>query len=202
LTSTILIRLSRPLSTPSQLNPNLPTTFPNTQRRKKPARPTPLIQTRPKPTSFNSEASAVDTHIKDLNNKYNTLLQHIQRHDDVPLEGSSPQSDLPFTPDILAFPFPEKFKIPTFEAYDGTGDPTDHVEKFRTLMALRGAADPIMCRVFPITLAGSARLWFIKLKPNSVGSFADLRRQFHAQFLWARRKKRLATYLLTIKQDD
>jgi hypothetical protein len=69
-------------------------------------------------------------------------------------------------------------------------------------MALRGAADPIMCRVFPITLAGSARIWFTKLKPNSIGSFAYLQRQFHAQFLWARRKKRLPTYLLTIKQDD
>ena len=45
------------------------------------------------------------------------------------------------------------------EAYDEFKDPIDHLESFKTLMHLQGVANEIMCRAFPITLKGLARVW-------------------------------------------
>ena len=48
--------------------------------------------------------------------------------------------------------------MPQVENYDGYKDPLDHLESFKTLMHLQGVPDEIMCRAFPTTLKGSARI--------------------------------------------
>ena len=55
------------------------------------------------------------------------------------------QTDLPFTAPVTLFPFPTKFCMPQIEVYDGSKDPLDHLESFKTLMHLKGVADEIMC---------------------------------------------------------
>ena len=54
------------------------------------------------------------------------------------------------------------------ESYDESKDPLDHLESFKTLMHLQGVADEIMCKAFPTTLKGPARIWFSKLTLNSI----------------------------------
>ena len=84
------------------------------------------------------------------------------------------QMDSPFTAPITSFPLLPKFRMPQVKAYDGSKDPLNHLESFKTLMNLQGVSDEIMCRAFLTTLKGLARVWFSKLTPNSIGTFKEL----------------------------
>jgi hypothetical protein len=65
------------------------------------------------------------------------------------------RTDSPFTEAVISFPLPSKFRMPSLETFDGTKDPFDHLESFKTMMCLQGVPDEIMCRAFPTTLKGS-----------------------------------------------
>ena len=67
-------------------------------------------------------------------------------------------TDSPFTGQVTSFPLLAKFWMLQVEAYDGSWDPLNHLESFKTLMHLHGVSDEIMCRVFPTTLKGLARV--------------------------------------------
>uniref|UniRef100_A0A2N9H5N8 Uncharacterized protein n=1 Tax=Fagus sylvatica TaxID=28930 RepID=A0A2N9H5N8_FAGSY len=66
-------------------------------------------------------------------------------------------TDSPFTKMVISFPLPSKFRMPSLEIFDGSKDPLDHLESFKTVMCLQGVPDEIMCRAFPTTLKGPAR---------------------------------------------
>ena len=82
--------------------------------------------------------------------------------------------DSPFTAPVTSFPLPPKFCMPQLETYDGSKDPLDHLESFKTLMHLPGVADEIMCRAFHTMLKGLGRIWFSRLMPNSISTFKEL----------------------------
>ena len=84
------------------------------------------------------------------------------------------RTDSPFTAPVNSCPLPQKFRMPQVESYDGVKDPLDHLETFKTMMHLQGVLDEIMCRVFPTTLRGAARIWFSRLTPNSINTFKEL----------------------------
>ena len=54
---------------------------------------------------------------------------------------------------------PDRLKLPDSK-YDGTGDPADHLENYRSWMELNSATNAFKCRAFVITLTGVARRWF------------------------------------------
>ena len=91
--------------------------------------------------------------------------------------------DSPFTAPVTSCPFPTKFRMPQIEAYDGLKDPLDQLESFKTFMHLQGVLDEIICRAFPTTLKGPARIWFSRLTPNSIGTFKELSAQFASHFI-------------------
>ena len=82
--------------------------------------------------------------------------------------------DSPFTASVNSFPLPHKFRMPQIDSYNGVKDPLDHLETFKTLMHLQEVADEIMCKAFPTTLKGAARIWFNQLMPNSISTFKEL----------------------------
>ena len=84
------------------------------------------------------------------------------------------RTDSSFIVAVNSFPLPHKFRMPHIDSYDEVKDPLDHLETFKTLMHLQGVADEIMCRAFPTTLKGAARIWFSQLTPNSVSTFKEL----------------------------
>ena len=88
-----------------------------------------------------------------------------------PVEDLVHRTNSPFTTLINGHPLPLKFKMPSLDSYDGTRDPFDHIATFKTTMHLQGVPDEIICRAFPTTLKGPARVWFSKIPPNSVSSF-------------------------------
>uniref|UniRef100_A0A2N9FLD8 Uncharacterized protein n=1 Tax=Fagus sylvatica TaxID=28930 RepID=A0A2N9FLD8_FAGSY len=103
---------------------------------------------------------------------------------------------------VISFPLPSKFRMPSLETFDGSKDPLDHLESFKTVMCLQGVPDEIMCRAFPTTLKGPARVWFKKITPGSVGSFAQLSRLFFNHFIGGQRYGRPTKHLLNVKQKE
>ena len=84
------------------------------------------------------------------------------------------RTDSPFIASINSFPLPHKFRKPQIDSYNKVKDPLDHLETFKNLMHLQGVADEIMCRAFPTTLKGAARIWFRHLMPGSISTFKEL----------------------------
>ena len=117
-----------------------------------------------------------------------------------PVEDLVHRTNSPFTASINGHPLPPKFKMPSLDSYDGTHDPFNHIATFKTTMHLQRVLDEIMCRAFPTTLKGPARVWFSKIPPNSVSSFEELSKLFVNNFIGGQRHKRSSSSLLTIEQ--
>ena len=112
------------------------------------------------------------------------------------------RTDSSFIGAVNSFPLPHKFCMPHIDSYDRVKDPLDHLETFKTLMHLQGVTEEIMCRAFPTTLKGAARIWFSQLTPNSVSNFKELSAQFTAHFIGGHRYKKSITCLMNIKQQE
>ena len=59
-----------------------------------------------------------------------------------------------------------------------------------------------MCRAFPTTLKGAARIWFSRLTPNSINTFKELSAQFTSHFIGGHRYKKSTACLMSIKQRE
>uniref|UniRef100_A0A2N9IZQ4 RNase H type-1 domain-containing protein n=1 Tax=Fagus sylvatica TaxID=28930 RepID=A0A2N9IZQ4_FAGSY len=112
------------------------------------------------------------------------------------------RADSPFIPSITDFPLPSRFKVPLLENFDGTKDPFDYLEAFKTIMQLQAVPEEVMCRAFPLGLRGSAMVWFNKLESESIGSFVQLSRAFIDHFIGSQRRGRPPTHLLSVKQME
>ncbi|KAK1387031.1 hypothetical protein POM88_015209 [Heracleum sosnowskyi] len=106
----------------------------------------------------------------------------------------------PFTQDIMKATISRKFKMPTIKAYDGTGDPANHVRTFSNALLLQPTNDAVKCRAFPQTLAGMTQRWYSHLPPNSIGSFKELRKAFINQFISGRVHEKSSASLMAIQQ--
>ena len=98
--------------------------------------------------------------------------------------------DSPFMASINSHPLPPKFKMPSLDSYNGMCEPFDHIATFKTMMHLQEVPDEIMCRAFPTTLKGPARVWFNKIPPNTMGSFEELSKLFVNNFIRGQMYKR------------
>ena len=99
------------------------------------------------------------------------------------LDGMIRRTDSPFTTEVLNRPLPPKFRLPQLESYDGSKDPLDHIESFKTLMLLQMTPDEVMCRAFPTTLKGAARVWFSKMPLGTIADFKQLNKGFVFHFI-------------------
>ncbi|XP_075649985.1 uncharacterized protein LOC142620508 [Castanea sativa] len=69
-------------------------------------------------------------------------------------------------------------------------------------MHLQGVPNEIMCRAFPTTLKGPARIWFSRLTPNSISTFKELKAQFASYFIGGQKYKKYTACLMNIKQRE
>ncbi|XP_015950806.1 uncharacterized protein LOC107475662 [Arachis duranensis] len=126
------------------------------------------------------------------------------RHNETQPDNEEEQPDNsagPFTADIMNFQLPRQFTLPTtLTPYDGLGDPKQHVKKFRSIMIVNGASDPILCRCFPSFLDGPALDWFCSLPADSISRFQELAAQFEDHFAASAIYLHDSDYLTTIKQ--
>ena len=118
------------------------------------------------------------------------------------LDGMIRRIDSPFTTEVLNHPLPPKFCLPQLESYDGSKDPLDHIESFKTLMLLQMTTDEVMCRAFLMTLKGAARVWFSKIPPGAIANFEQLSKGFVCHFIGGQRHKKPTGHLLNIQQAE
>ncbi|XP_074337258.1 uncharacterized protein LOC141674448 [Apium graveolens] len=106
----------------------------------------------------------------------------------------------PFTDEIMNAHISKKFKMPIIKAYDGIGDPANHVRTFSNALLLQPVNDAIKCRAFPQTLSGMAQRLYSRLPPNFIGSFKDLSQDFIKQFISGRVHEKSSASLMGIIQ--
>ncbi|XP_077249077.1 uncharacterized protein LOC143888501 [Tasmannia lanceolata] len=77
---------------------------------------------------------------------------------------------------------PHNFKVPDYDKYDGTGCPRNHMRWFIILSQQYGLNREQMAQLFPISLVGIAKKWFLRLKPDEVRTMEDISDQLIKQF--------------------
>ncbi|XP_077249078.1 uncharacterized protein LOC143888502 [Tasmannia lanceolata] len=77
---------------------------------------------------------------------------------------------------------PPKFKAPDYDRFDGTGCPRNHVRWFITLSQQHGLSREQMAQLFPMSLIGIAKKWFLRLKPEETRTLDDISNLFVEQF--------------------
>ncbi|XP_057740207.1 uncharacterized protein LOC130957361 [Arachis stenosperma] len=150
-----------------------------------------------------------DHHNRDENHERQSMPTHIfetpqQEEEEAQPDAEDEERDNsagPFTADIMNFQLPRQFTLPaTLTPYDGLGDPKQHIKKFRSIMIVNGASDPILCRCFPSFLDGPVLDWFCSLPADSISRFQELARQFEHHFAASAIYLHDSDYLTTIKQ--
>ena len=107
----------------------------------------------------------------------------------------------PFSDELMNFKFPKGWKQPTnVESYDGTTDPTEHLDAYWSSMVCHGAEEELMCRTFPLFLKKAALRWFTSLPPRSVFGWDDLAKRFLTQFITSRQQPKSSLYLAQVRQ--
>ncbi|XP_077215923.1 uncharacterized protein LOC143850576 [Tasmannia lanceolata] len=87
--------------------------------------------------------------------------------------------------DFSLFPgvtLPPKFRMPDFDKYDGTGCPWSHLRSFISNLEGYGLSPEQIAKVFPMSLAGVAKKWFLHLKPQELGTLDEIANKFVEQF--------------------
>ncbi|XP_058185741.1 uncharacterized protein LOC131302966 [Rhododendron vialii] len=90
------------------------------------------------------------------------LMKHIKAQTPAMVEELVQNTDSPFTSEVMGLPLPRKFKMPQLETFNGSTDPLDHLETYKSLMHLQAVPDEVMCRAFPVTLKGTTHLLTVK----------------------------------------
>ncbi|GMN20414.1 hypothetical protein TIFTF001_043082 [Ficus carica] len=108
----------------------------------------------------------------------------------------------PFTPFIMASPYPTRFKMPSVNPYDGSTDADEHIENYQAHMLIQNANEAALCKSFCLTLTGAARQWYRRLAPGSIGCFKQMADAFAAAFLSSKTRKLGASHLFGIKQGE
>ena len=106
----------------------------------------------------------------------------------------------PFSQGILASPQPAKVKSVLVGAYDGTGNPEEHITSYRNLMYLQSVDDATWCRCFPATLKGVAQDWFNSLPAGCINCFTTLSLLFVGNFSYNIPPRKTRLNLATIVQ--
>ncbi|XP_061356591.1 uncharacterized protein LOC133301011 [Gastrolobium bilobum] len=107
----------------------------------------------------------------------------------------------PFTTEILSVVFPEDFDSARLPKYDGSQDPQVHIDAFDTDMYIRGIDEPLISRIFAVTLTGAAQAWFSTLPANSIGSFEEFGQKFLLNFATSKKHPKSEFALGKIRQQ-
>ncbi|XP_077228574.1 uncharacterized protein LOC143861547 [Tasmannia lanceolata] len=87
--------------------------------------------------------------------------------------------------DFSLFPgvtLPPKFRMPDFDKYDGTGCPWSHLRSFISNLEGYGLSPEQIAKVFPMSLIGVAKKWFLHMKPEELGTLDEIVNKFVEQF--------------------
>ena len=78
--------------------------------------------------------------------------------------------------------FPPKFKVSTFDKYDGTKCPSSHLYTYCRKMTGYTSNDKLLIHCFQDSLSGSATRWYNFLSRDQIKSWTDLAKAFLVQY--------------------
>ena len=82
-------------------------------------------------------------------------------------------------PDLI---LPPKFKVPTFDKYDGTKCPSAHLYMYCRKMTRYTSNDKLLIHCIQDSLSGSATRWYNQLSRDQIKSWTDLAKAFLVQY--------------------
>ena len=120
----------------------------------------------------NSGRDGVQVKIRDLERRIGDMAKNMGNKSTYDLASTDTES--PFIGNIIGIVVSHKFKQPQMESYDGSGSSIDHIQAYRSRMALTTNLDELYYLAFPSTLKGPVNQWFHSLKPRSIDGFDQL----------------------------
>lgn len=135
-------------------------------------------------SKYTGQSSHGNDHMmKSLRREWDEVKNAMKGKTAMNLNGMLKQTDSPFTTSVLECPLPQKFHLSQLEFYDSMKDPLDHIRAFKTIPNLQQTPDEVICKSFPATLKGAARVWFSKLPASSIANFKQLSDSFVRHFI-------------------
>ena len=107
----------------------------------------------------------------------------------------------PFTNEIIETPLPLKWKGLSIKLYDGSTNPDEHLNVFKTQMTLYTTNKAVWCKVFPTSLQEAPLGWFIGLPPNSMVNFKVLSTKFTTQYATSQPHHTSSMSLVNVEQE-
>ena len=83
---------------------------------------------------------------------------------------------------VLDLVLPPKFKVPTFNKYDGTRCPFTHLYMYCRKMTGYTSNDKLLIHCFQDSLNGSMTRWYNLLSQDQIKSWMDLAKAFLVQY--------------------
>ncbi|KAL2506474.1 Uncharacterized protein Adt_22095 [Abeliophyllum distichum] len=108
--------------------------------------------------------------------------------------------NLLFTNYMKAMEVLTNFKMPMMDKYNRRGDPTDHINIYKT--KFQGQSPTVKCRNFYTTLTSDAKRWYNKLKLESIKSWPQLKKEFVNTFIGNRTMVADISQLHDIRQKN
>jgi len=118
------------------------------------------------------------------------IKQVLQHNKLLPALEEQSRVKLLFVVEVMEKSLPRKFKMPQMTPYWSKDDPYDHMQNYESLMMLHGWEDEIMCMASPLTLEVPISL------------FGQLKTEFIKTFIINSQRKKVTTYLLSIRQGS
>ncbi|XP_077242613.1 uncharacterized protein LOC143883142 [Tasmannia lanceolata] len=87
--------------------------------------------------------------------------------------------------DFMIYPgvtLPHRFKVPDMDKYDGTGCPRSHLMSALLLLQQHGLSPEQVALIFPRSLVGTAKKWFLSLKSEEIRTLENIANRFVEQF--------------------
>ncbi|XP_068477362.1 uncharacterized protein [Phaseolus vulgaris] len=117
------------------------------------------------------------------------------------VERKSSKRGHPLPDEIITTPLPDKWRGLAIKLYDGSTDPDEHLNVYKTQMTLYTTDNNVWCKVFPTSLQGEPLTWFTKLPPNSIDDFDILAVKFSTQYATSRPHHMSSMSLLAVQQE-
>ena len=140
----------------------------------------------------------MENELLNMRKKMNKLRSAIKDKGEENLDGMIRMMNSPFTTELLNRPLTLKFCL----SHDSSKNPFYHIESFKTLMLLQITPEEVMCKAFPTTLKGTARVWFNKICLGTIANFEQLSKGFVHHFIGGQRHKKPVGYLFNIQQTE